>query len=307
MNQQSSDTQNFEHWLKQEVQEKIDSCLDLSLPLPDELPGRLHEAMRYACLGGGKRLRAALVLASGYAVNRSEMNAALNKALILGGTAVELIHAYSLVHDDMPCMDNDVLRRGKPTVHVRYGESLAMLVGDALQTQAFGQLVKMPIAPALIVQSVSLLAKASGSIGMAGGQYLDLSYTNKSPNLDQIRQMHRLKTGALIEVSVHLGAVAGGASYEDRQALETFGSILGLAYQVVDDILDVSHDTEQLGKTAGKDAAGNKPTYVSEMGLEPAKEYAAELHRLALEAILPFGPSAGRLRAIANFVIDRSY
>nr|WP_245588293.1 farnesyl diphosphate synthase [Brackiella oedipodis] len=276
------------------------------LPSNQEFPNELHEAMRYAVLGGGKRVRAALVLATGLAVHRNELNSSLLKALQYAAAAVELIHAYSLVHDDMPCMDDDKLRRGKPTVHVKYGEAQALLVGDALQTSAFEQLVKMPVAPALVVQAVRLLATASGSMGMAGGQSLDLKYVNQSLELEQLQQMHRLKTGALIEGSVMLGAVACGANYEDRQALETFGSVLGLAYQVVDDVLDQVQDTEKLGKTAGKDAQHNKPNYVSVMGLEQAQNFAKELHELALDTIIHFGPRANRLRGIAEFVLKRS-
>jgi farnesyl diphosphate synthase len=261
--------------------------------------------MRYAVLDGGKRLRPLLVLATAEAVGLdSQSPAALNAAC-----AIEAIHAYSLVHDDMPCMDNDVLRRGKPTVHVQFGEAQALLAGDALQTMAFEMLTPEPAQVDPLVQAtcVALLARASGYQGMAGGQAIDLASVGKPLSEDQLRQMHRLKTGALLLCSVQMGAAcAPGVATSVQQALSRFGQALGLAFQVVDDILDVTADSVTLGKTAGKDVANDKPTYVSLLGLARAQEYAEQLQAEALKALQDSGlASAHTLAALAQRVVNR--
>lgn len=303
----STGSMHFQDWLAACVN-NVEAALEKALPGANEVPVELHEAMRYATLGGGKRIRATLVYAAGRAalqqgVAMDSYGHALDKAAV----AVELIHAYSLIHDDLPCMDDDVLRRGQPTVHVRFGEATAMLAGDALQPLAFSQLAQMPVAPALVVQGVQVLGRVAGSLGMVGGQAIDLASVNQTLTLEQLQFMHRLKTGALIEGSVLLGAIVTGATSETRRALETYGSAIGLAFQIVDDILDVTVDTEGLGKTAGKDADENKPTYVSIMGLEESRDFARKLYEVAIEAIKPLGDSAIRLKELADFIIHRSY
>lgn len=233
------------------------------MPAADVPPARLHEAMRYAVLGGGKRVRAALVYAAGQACHVNGSTVAVHASLDRAAAAVELIHAYSLVHDDLPCMDDDVLRRGRSTTHVQFDEATAMLAGDALQPLAFELLAEMPIAPALVVQATRALAQAAGSMGMAGGQAIDLYSVGHSLSRDELQTMHAMKTGAMLACSVALGGIVSGASSATRAALDDYAHAVGLAFQVVDDILDVTADTANLGKTAGKDAAGNKPTYVS--------------------------------------------
>ncbi len=280
----------------------------LSAHIQAQSPAALGEAMRYAVLDGGKRLRPLLVLATAEAVGLdSQSPAALNAAC-----AIEAIHAYSLVHDDMPCMDNDVLRRGKPTVHVQFGEAQALLAGDALQTMAFEMLTPDPAQVDPLVQAtcVALLARASGYQGMAGGQAIDLASVGKPLSEDQLRQMHRLKTGALLLCSVQMGAAcAPGVATSVQQALSRFGQALGLAFQVVDDVLDVTSDSATLGKTAGKDEAADKPTYVALMGLEAAKAYADELAKEALQALSDTGLPDERLaalRALTAMVVQRN-
>ncbi len=271
-------------------------------------PAGLGQAMRYAVLDGGKRLRPLLVLAAAEAVGAGASQAALRAAC-----AIELIHAYSLVHDDMPCMDNDVLRRGKPTVHVQFGEAQALLAGDALQTLAFELLTPQDASVSAEVQArcAGLLARASGYWGMAGGQAIDLASVGHKLTEDQLRQMHRLKTGALLLCSVQLGAACGPTvSAQACDALARFGQALGLAFQVVDDILDVTADSATLGKTAGKDAAADKPTYVALMGLEAAQRHADELAQQALKALAETGLSDAALqpmRALAAMVVRRQH
>ncbi len=273
-------------------------------------PAQLVEAMRYAVLDGGKRLRPLLVLAAHEAVQRdgqasaSDVNAALRAAC-----AVELIHAYSLVHDDMPCMDNDVLRRGKPTVHVQFGEASALLAGDALQALAFELLTPQDgsVAHATQAHLCAVLARAAGSAGMAGGQAIDLASVGLPLTESQLREMHELKTGALLQASVMMGACCGAPAPQAVAALQTYGAAIGLAFQVVDDILDVTADSSTLGKTAGKDADNNKPTYVSLMGLQASQQYAQDLLHRALGALECSGLAQTRaLRALANMVVNRA-
>jgi farnesyl diphosphate synthase len=268
-----------------------------------EAPAGLGEAMRYAVLDGGKRLRPLLVLAACEAV-QGQGEAALRAAC-----AVELIHAYSLVHDDMPCMDNDVMRRGKPTVHVRFGEAQALLAGDALQALAFALLTPEDgVPPAMQARLCRLLALAAGADGMAGGQAIDLASVGRQLDEAQLRQMHRLKTGALLQASVVMGAACGQPDARAQQALAQYGAAVGLAFQVVDDILDVTQDSATLGKTAGKDAASDKPTYVSLMGLEPARAHARALLADAHAALDGSGLQDTRaLAALADMVVHRSH
>ncbi|KPU96249.1 polyprenyl synthetase [Variovorax paradoxus] len=266
-------------------------------------PVLLGEAMRYAVLDGGKRLRPLLVLAASEAVGG---NAA---AALRAACATELIHAYSLVHDDLPCMDNDVLRRGKPTVHVKFGEADALLAGDALQALAFELLTPDgdEVPPAMQATLCRMLARAAGSQGMAGGQAIDLASVGVALNEAQLREMHRLKTGALLQGSVEMGAACGtGVSPAALTALRGYGAAIGLAFQVVDDILDVTADSQTLGKTAGKDAAADKPTYVSLLGLEGARAQASQLLDDALAALDASGlQDTAALRALAHMVVDR--
>jgi farnesyl diphosphate synthase len=283
------------------VQADAEVALDRFLPPASQVPTKLHEAMRYTALGGGKRVRPLLVHASG------ALFGADADALARAASAVEMIHVYSLVHDDMPCMDDDDLRRGKPTVHVAYDEATALLVGDALQAQAFEVLAGTTTVPAArTVTMLRLLAEAAGSKGMCGGQAIDLDSVGLSLTLEQLERMHQLKTGAMLRVSVLLGALAGRdlASHE-QEALAAYSRAIGLAFQVVDDILDATADSATLGKTAGKDAADNKPTYVSILGLEPSKALAEQLRQQAHDALAPFGEQALRLREIADLIVQR--
>ncbi|SHI26399.1 polyprenyl synthetase family protein [Pollutimonas bauzanensis] len=296
---------DFPEWLSERV-EHIESVLDQLLPPAPTAPRSLHEAMRYAVLGGGKRVRAALVYAAGEASLQSGSEALAQRiALDHAAAAVELIHAYSLVHDDLPCMDDDSLRRGRPTVHVQFNEATAMLAGDALQPLAFELLGLMPIAPALTVQATQLLARSAGSLGMVGGQAIDCDSVGQALTGEQLQQMHSMKTGALLEASVLLGGIVAGAGSATRAGLESYAAAIGLAFQVVDDILDVTSDTATLGKTAGKDAAGNKPTYVSIMGLDGSRDLLQALREQAHAALLPLGPSAAHLASIADYIVGR--
>ena len=257
--------------------------------------------MRYVTLGGGKRLRPLLVLAA------SELGDADQNAVEQAMAAIEMVHVYSLVHDDMPAMDNDSLRRGKPTCHVKYDEATALLVGDALQTQAFDVLSRPTGLPAEHqIAMLSTLAKASGSLGMAGGQAIDLANVGKAMNQAQLEQMHSLKTGALIRAAVVLGALAcPDLDSDDVQTLDNYAAKLGLAFQVIDDVLDCEADTATLGKTAGKDSDNDKPTYVKLMGLQAARAYAETLTAAAAALLEPFGAKALHLRLLAEFVTAR--
>ncbi|HCI14389.1 MAG: geranyl transferase [Gallionellales bacterium GWA2_60_142] len=294
---------DFQSWVAAR-QSRFEDVLRGLLPRADVAPQRLHEAMRYAVLDGGKRVRPLLAFAAG------ELAGADAARVEIAGAAVELIHAYSLVHDDMPCMDDDVLRRGKPTCHVQYDEATALLVGDALQTLAFQLLAEHRLADEGMrqLEMVKLLAVASGSRGMAGGQAIDLDSVGKALTLPELENMHIHKTGALIRAAILLGARCGNhLNAEQLEKLDRFGKLIGLAFQVVDDVLDCEADTATLGKTAGKDADNDKPTYVSLLGLEPARDMAQRLHREALDALAGFGDGAQRLRELADFIVLRKY
>ena len=295
------DDMSFDAWIA-DRRVRVERALDRTLAPADSHPARLHEAMRYAALGGGKRIRALLVHAAGEALG------APAAALDCAASAVELIHAYSLVHDDMPCMDDDVLRRGRPTVHVAYGEALAMLVGDALQALAFEALAAVADRGVDARRAVSMLAelaRASGSVGMAGGQAIDLASVGVTLDAVALEDMHRRKTGALLAASVRLGGACGPHAAESMPVLSRYADAVGLAFQIVDDILDVEGDAVTLGKTAGKDADADKPTYVSTLGLDAARALAERLRVQAHEAIAPLGSRATRLASLADRIVLR--
>lgn len=288
----------FDQWARQQF-DAVEAALDRWVPA--DAPASLGLAMRYGVLDGGKRVRPLLVMAASQAVG------GLHEAALRAACAVELIHAYSLVHDDMPCMDNDVLRRGKPTVHVQFGEAQAMLAGDAMQALAFEILTPedgMP--PALQARLCALLARAAGHAGMAGGQAIDLASIGVPLDEQRLRDMHHRKTGALLQASVLMGAACGSTTPSQWQALAAFGDAVGLAFQVVDDILDVTQASETLGKTAGKDLDNNKPTYVTVLGLDAARRHADELRDKAQAALARSGlANAAWLSLLADKVVDR--
>lgn len=304
----SSSVQVFPEWLKATAMH-VETVLDEFLPEADIEPVRLHAAMRYAVLGGGKRIRAALVYAAGEASAGSgqTLSFAQAKALDHASAAVEMIHAYSLIHDDLPCMDNDDLRRGRPTTHRQFDEATAMLAGDALQPLAFEVLAQTPVAPALVIQAVELLARSAGSLGMAGGQAIDCLAVGQALSQAELQVMHSMKTGAMLQASVLLGGIVVGAGSTTREGLERYASAVGLAFQVADDILDVVADTAVLGKTAGKDEQNNKPTYVSLMGVDGARELLESLRQEARNAVLPMGPAGHRLAEIADYIVGRDH
>jgi farnesyl diphosphate synthase len=292
---------DFTAWSR-EVAGRMETVLSNLLPQSRIAPSRLHDAMRYATLGGGKRVRAMLVFAAG------EVSNADPERLQVAAAAVEMVHAYSLIHDDLPCMDDDVLRRGKPTCHVEFDEATALLAGDALQSLAFQLMAEYRLAddPAVQLKMIDLFARASGSRGMAGGQAIDLDAVGKSLTLPELEHMHILKTGALIRASVLFGAHCGnGLSEAQLESLDRYGKYVGLAFQVVDDVLDEEGNSATLGKTAGKDKEGGKPTYTSLMGLARAKEFAKELLADAHRALAVFDGRAARLGQLADFIVHR--
>lgn len=301
-NNNSSETAmlDFSAWAA-EKQARIERVLNSTLPAANAMPQTLHNAMRYSALEGGKRVRALLCYAA------SELCGTDAKVADAGACAVELIHAYSLVHDDMPCMDDDDLRRGKPSCHKQFDDATALLVGDALQSLAFEVLSQTGLCEQSIHQTsmLHILAKASGSKGMAGGQAIDLGSVGKTLSQADLEQMHQLKTGALIQAAVLLGGINGDVV--KTTALSTYAKNIGLAFQVIDDILDVEADSSSLGKTAGKDADSNKPTYVSILGLTEAKQHAQQLYDNAISALTPFAESAFRLRELAEFITQRRF
>jgi farnesyl diphosphate synthase len=305
--------QQLQAW-SAEVLAQVESALGHWVPA--SAPAGLGDAMRYGVLDGGKRLRALLVQAAAEAAGATGTDAG-REAALRAACAVELIHAYSLVHDDMPCMDNDVLRRGKPTVHVAFGEAQAMLAGDAMQALAFEVLTPdegegAGVPPALQARLVRILARASGQSGMAGGQAIDLASVGRSLDEATLRDMHRRKTGALLRASVQMGAACGDLRPESEawQGLTDFGHAMGLAFQIVDDVLDATQPSDTLGKTAGKDADANKPTYVSLLGLDGARQEAAELLRQALDALVRSGlaeQATAPLAALAERIVHRDH
>jgi len=293
---------DFHAWMGG-IQTRMESALARLLPQPQVAPARLHQAMRYAVLEGGKRVRPLLAFAAG------ELAGAAAERLEIVAAAVELVHAYSLVHDDLPCMDDDVLRRGKPTVHVEYDLATALLAGDALQSLAFQLLAEHRLAddPRTQLEMARTLAAAAGSRGMAGGQQIDLEATGRALTVPELEFMHIHKTGALIRASVALGAACGSLQESEQQGLDRYAKAVGLAFQVVDDILDYEASSATLGKTAGKDARQGKPTYVSAMGIARSRELAETLRAQAQAALQGFGSRARRLAALADFVVLRKF
>ncbi len=289
----------------QQYQARIETALAARLPSAETCPRDLHAAMRYAVLGGGKRIRAALVYAAGHAVG-----AALER-LDGPACAVEMIHAYSLVHDDLPCMDDDALRRGKPSCHKAFDEATALLAGDALQSLAFHVLAHDPLMSAdtaTRLRMVEQLALASGSRGMAGGQAIDIASVGRTLNLAELENMHIHKTGALIRASVRLGALcAAQADPATLERLDHYAKCIGLAFQIRDDILDVIGDTETLGKAQGADQALNKPTYPALLGLDGARTHARALYDEALATLAALDARADTLRTVASYIVERMH
>jgi farnesyl diphosphate synthase len=288
-------------WLQRSI-ERVDQAILKSFDDQVSAASGLKTAMHYAATGGGKRVRPLLVYATASLAGKElDQLPGIDACAV----AVELFHTYSLVHDDLPCMDNDDLRRGRPTVHKAFDEASALLVGDALQTMAFQLIAQSALNNAQKVQVITSLSMAGGLAGMAGGQAIDLASVGKQLKKNELEQMHRLKTGALLRAAVQIGAIAIHLNEQEKKSLDVFASALGLAFQVVDDILDASSDSQTLGKTAGKDAAANKPTFVSLMGLDGAREFARQLHQEALDSLSIWGDNAELLRAIASKVVNR--
>lgn len=283
---------------------RFERAADAQLPPQARAPQRLHQAMRYAVLGGGKRVRPLLVYAAG------EVAEAPLAALDSAALAVEYVHVYSLIHDDLPCMDDDTMRRGKPTVHVAFDEATAMLAGDALQAEAFKVLADADLPDRARAALMRELAHAASTLGMCGGQALDLAAVGCALTLEELERMHRMKTGALLAAAVRMGAGAGRLDAAIASALEVYGRAIGLAFQVVDDVLDVAQSSHELGKTAGKDAEQGKPTYVSTLGLAAARQWAETLRQQAHAALDGLAPAprarALRLRQLADFIVVRS-
>jgi farnesyl diphosphate synthase len=288
-------------WLQRST-ERVDQAILKSFDDQVSAASGLKTAMHYAATGGGKRVRPLLIYATA-SLTGKELDQV--PGVDACSVAVELFHTYSLVHDDLPCMDNDDLRRGRPTVHKAFDEASALLVGDALQTMAFQLIAQSALNDAQKVQVITSLSMAGGMAGMAGGQAIDLASVGKQLKQNELEQMHRLKTGALLRTAVQIGAIAVNLNEQEKKSLDVFASALGLAFQVVDDVLDASSDSQTLGKTAGKDAAANKPTFVSLMGLDGAREFARQLHQEALDSLGIWGDNADLLRAIASKVVNR--
>jgi farnesyl diphosphate synthase len=279
---------------------RAERALEQRLPPAEQSPAPLHGAMRYAVLGGGKRLRPLLVYAAGQALGES------GPSLDAAACAVELIHAYSLVHDDLPAMDDDALRRGRPTCHIVFGEAMAILAGDALQALAFEILCEDAGNAAVGMEKQRVLGRACGAEGMAGGQALDLAAVGRTLTLAELEHMHACKTGALIRASVRLGALTAAADTAALDMLDRYAAALGLAFQVRDDILDVEGDAAVIGKTAGKDAAADKPTFPSIIGLDASRDRLRELTEMALAAVAPLGDAGALLRELALYAAHRN-
>jgi farnesyl diphosphate synthase len=295
----------FSQWAlaaRQDVEAALRQALETRAPaIRMRGDQRLHEAMAYGVLGGGKRIRALLAVAAGEAASASRQDC------IKVGAAIECIHAFSLVHDDMPCMDDDALRRGQPTVHVKFGQAQALLVGDALQTLGFELLTRLSVSAQQAIDLVRVMARATGLQGMAGGQAVDIEAVGQEMSQEALQAMHALKTGALISAAVEMGALCGSISEQERSALGRFAARVGLGFQVADDVLDVSADAQTLGKTPGKDAAAGKPTFVALLGLAGAQDYARGLHQSAIAELAAFGPRADRLREVAQALLGRTH
>lgn len=280
---------------------RVEAALDAALPASSLSPQRLHQAMRYSVLGGGKRLRPLLVYAAG------RCTGAAIEALDTAAAAVEMVHAYSLVHDDLPAMDDDSLRRGQPTTHIAFDQATAILAGDGLQARAFELLATAEVAPPVAVGWLRSLAAAAGAPGMCGGQALDIDATGQQQSQAELERMHRLKTGALIRSAVHMGALAGSDDAATLARLDQFADLLGLAFQVRDDILDIEADTATLGKTAGKDAAQDKSTYPALLGLDGARAYLQQLEQRMLACLAQQDGNTDALRALAHLAVHRDH
>ena len=295
------DTLSFADF-QQQSQQRIDQHLNAILPIAGQGETTLFEAIRYSLFNGGKRIRPLLAYAAANAVG--EINPSTDRV----AAALEMIHAYSLIHDDLPAMDNDDLRRGKPTCHIAFDEATAILAGDGLQALAFEQLLEaQQLPPQTTLRLLAMLTKAAGIDGMVYGQAIDMAAVNQTLTLLQLEHMHRHKTGAMISASVIMGGMTAGASEEQLGALKDYGEAIGLAFQVQDDILDGTTDTAVLGKQQGSDQARNKPTYLSLLGIDGARQKAAELHGKSLSALASFDERADQLRAIANYIVKREY
>lgn len=287
--------------LIQEGAELTDRALEELIPSADAVPSSIHRAMRHSVFAGGKRLRPVLAMQSGVTIAGS-----LPPGIERLGAALEMLHTYSLIHDDLPALDNDDLRRGKPTCHVAFGEAIAILAGDALQTHAFQALAGLDCPPAATVQIIALIAHAIGTVdGMIGGQVLDLESEHLKPTPELVEAIHRAKTGALIRVSVMTGGIYAGADAADAARLDTFGRKAGLAFQIVDDVLDLTVDSEHLGKTAGKDKATEKATWPAVHGVEQSLRDAAQLIDEAFDALKPYGSRADGLKSVARYLVER--
>ena len=287
--------------LIQEGAELTDRALELLIPSVETVPASIHGAMRHSVFAGGKRLRPVLAMQAGVAIAGS-----LPKGIEQLGAAIEMLHTYSLIHDDLPALDNDDLRRGKPTCHVVFGEAIAILAGDALQTRAFEVLAGLACPPAATVQIIGLVAQAVGTVdGMIGGQVLDIESEHMKPTPELVEAIHRAKTGALIRVSVVAGGVFAGASSDDVARLDRFGRKAGLAFQIVDDVLDMTVDSAHLGKTAGKDQATEKATWPAVYGIEQSRQDAAQLVEEAFAALDVYGSRADGLKAVARYLVER--
>lgn len=287
--------------LIQEGAELTDRALESLIPAADTVPASIHGAMRHSTFAGGKRLRPVLAMQAGMTIAGT-----LPKGIENLGAALEMLHTYSLIHDDLPALDNDDLRRGKPTCHVVYGEAIAILAGDALQTRAFEVLAGLDAPPAATVQIIGLIANAVGTIdGMIGGQVLDIESEGRKPTPELVEAIHRAKTGALIRVSVVAGGVYAGANADDAARLDRFGRKAGLAFQIVDDVLDMTVDSTQLGKTAGKDQATEKATWPAVYGIEQSRRDAAQLIEEAFAALAPYGSRADGLKSVAQYLVER--
>ena len=288
---------------------RTDAALERLLPLPTVVPASIHAAMRHSVFAGGKRLRPVLAMEAARTIAALHSNStALPDGIEDLGAAIEMLHTYSLIHDDLPALDNDDLRRGKPTCHVAFGEAIAILAGDALQTLAYQTLARLRCAPERAIRIVGLIAEATGTVeGMIGGQVLDLEGEHSKPTAESVLAIHRAKTGALIRVSMVAGGIFAGAAPDDARRLTDFGAKAGLAFQIVDDVLDMTQDSEHLGKTAGKDVASDKATWPAVFGIEQSRRDAARLIREAFVTLEPWGPAADGLKAVAQYLVDRTH
>ncbi len=284
--------------------ELTDRALERLLPHGEELPSSIHHAMRHSTFAGGKRLRPILAMEAARMIGRGELPAGVEDL----GAAIEMLHTYSLIHDDLPALDNDDLRRGKPTCHVVFGEAIAILAGDALQTLAYRTLAGLRCPAPATVEIIRLVAEATGTVeGMIGGQVLDLEGEHSKPTAESVDAIHRAKTGALIRASLVGGGVYAGGNSEDARRLTDFGRRAGLAFQIMDDVLDMTQDSEQLGKTAGKDLASEKATWPAVFGIDASRAQASKLILEAFEHLAPYGDAAEGLKAVARYLVERTH